>query len=916
VAEAEAAEGAFAAYDRWRRLRIETQIGDRGMEALRLLPLLLHVNHPGLPGHVEDPTCPCGIAEYSPSPGDIALAQRHFPGGQVRRAGVLRPVVDVVAVMGSAGTIGFSGESDLDVWVCHRSSLTGPSLDLYRTKVQAVERWLNESSGFEIHLFLQPTDRIRDNDFGETDVEGCGSAMGALLKEEFYRTGVLLAGKVPFWRVVPPGAGADGYCAHVERLCGAPGFHADAYVDLGWVARVPLGELFGAVVWQIVKGWKSPFKSALKMGLLESAVRAGQEGPSLCEVLKEEVLRGERVDPYRLLFDQVLAHYRANGESNSQDLLARCFYLKTGVRLDSSPSGKTPRRQSDQAVLAEYVASWGWGSRRITHLNDFHAWKFEWVHALAREVDRFFLRTYQRIRAALDESGETQRITPRDLTILGRKLQAVYRRVPHKVETLHLITRGVEEATVSLYQEMQPDGELPWRLYRGRATPLNVDAKEADLFRTSADAVDLLVWAAQNKIVGARTRIFCHGIRGEMSAADLEALGQMLAAFVASVDREDRGHEALLEPPRVTRLLAIPSFLADTSGDRGLGAVYATTWGETYYQRWDSADALRAFLEESFIPFLLESPSPQAVEVFAPPRKVGTAQASPRRLQRELPAAAAFLGGSEHPADLRRRLVGAAEPGFYVLDRVRPGEIRYRTFPDRQALVGYLSAVGPHGRVETRVEGVSGDLAMTRTLFETALPGVLDVFLLDEPQWQTLFVVDEVGNLTSFSHAPEEVPYALAKLLVFLEGIFPELASQAQSPLRGKTLTEALRIHTLLVDGACRVLTATHEYLGKVRALGLRPVGLTIEKMDGAGGPGGGYRITWGSQRIESGEFENPLAEVRQRIRQARSSRLDYDVFVTRLFLDERFTAECCGPFVATGHYLFYKKVIEQRLSR
>jgi len=915
VAAAEAAERAFAAYDRWRRARMGAQVGERGVEALRLLPLLLHVNQPGLPGYVEDPARPCGIAEYSPSASELALARRHFPEAPVRRAGVLRPAVDLVAVMGSAGTIGFSGESDLDVWVCHQASLAGPDLALYRGKVQAVERWLTRHSGLEIHLFLQPTGRIRDNDFGETDVESCGSAMGALLKEEFYRTGVLLAGKRPVWRLVPPGASPEEYRGHLERLRAAPAFHADAYVDLGWVAQVPLGELFGAAVWQIVKGWKSPFKSALKIGLLESAVRARREGPPLCEVAKERVLSGDRVDPYRLLFDQVLAHYRANGESNSEDLLARCFYLKTGVRLDPSTSGKPPRRESDEAVLAEYVASWGWGARRIAHLNAFHGWKFEWVQALAKEVDRYFLRTYQRIRAALDESGEAQRITPRDLTILGRKLQAVYRRVPHKVETLHLVTRGVEEASVSLYQEMQPDGEIPWRLYRGRATPLNVDGKETDLFRVSADLVDLLVWAAQNKILGGRTRIFCHGIRGEVPAADVEALGQMLAAFVAAIEGEEPSHAALLERPRPTRFLVIPSFLAETAGERGLAAVYTTTWGETYYQRWESTDALRTFLEEAFIPFLLESPSPGNVEVFAPPRKVGTANASPRRLQRELPAAAAFLGGAEYPPDLRRRLVGAVGPGFYVLDRVSTQEIRYRTFPDRQALFGYLSAVGPHGRVETRVEGVSGDLAMARAVFETATPGALDIFLLEEPALQTLFVVDEVGNLACFSHGPEDAPYALAKLLVFLEGVVPDLAVQAQSPLNGRTLSESLRIHTLLVDGACRVLTATHEHLGRVRALGLQPVGLTIEKGVGDGSPGGGYRVTWGSQTIESGAFENPLAELRRRIRQARGSGLDYAVFVTRLFLDERFTAEACGPFVTTGHYLFYKKVIEQRLS-
>ncbi|MBE0617689.1 MAG: class I adenylate cyclase, partial [Proteobacteria bacterium] len=491
--EAAAAGEAFAAQDRHRRHRLEAQVGEKAREALRLLPLLLHVNQPGLPGYVDDASCPAGIADFSPTGADLNLARRLFPEASPRRSGILRPVVDLLAVMGSAGTIGFSGESDLDVWVCHDIPTSTNTLGLYRRKVLAVETWLNEHSGLEIHLFLQASERVRANDFGETDVEGCGSAMGALLKEEFYRTGILLAGKAPFWRLVPPGVGPEEYRRHWDLLRAAGPFVVDGYLDLGWVARVPPGELFGAAVWQIVKGWKSPFKSALKMGLLEHAVRSDREDPPLCELLKSRILTGERVDPYRLLFDQVLAHYRERGESASEDLLARCFYLKTGMRLAPTAPVPPPGREGDLAVLAEYVASWGWGPRRLQHLNDFHEWKFEWVQALAREVDRYFLRTYQRIRSALDESGEAQRITPRDLTILGRKLQTVYRRVPHKVETLHLVTRGVEEVSVSLYQEMLPDGEAPWRLFRGRVTPLNVDGREGDLLRASGDLLELLV---------------------------------------------------------------------------------------------------------------------------------------------------------------------------------------------------------------------------------------------------------------------------------------------------------------------------------------------------------------------------------------------------------------------------------------
>lgn len=902
-------EEAFSAFNRHRRARLEAQIGEKGREALRLLPLLLHLNQPGLPGYVEDPACPLGVPDYSPGHGDFGLARRLFPGAELRRTGILRPFVELVAVMGSAGTIGFTGESDLDIWVCH-APVPPHAEALYRDKVQAVEAWMNAHSGQEVHLFLQDTRRICANDFGQADVEGCGSAMGALLKEEFYRTGVLLAGRTPFWWVVPPGAGPEEYGRLLGRLRQEAGRDGIPFTDLGPVARVALGELFGAAIWQIVKSWKSPFKSALKMGLLEKAVRSGGSGEPLCEILKARVHAGERPDPYRLLFDEVLAHYRGQGDAETEDLLARCFYLKTGLRLDpDAPAGTGTT--ADEEVLSQYVRSWSWGPRRLKHLNQFGGWKFEWVQGLAKEIDRYFLRTYQRIRAAIEECGESQRITDRDLTILGRKLQTVYRRAPHKVETLHLVGQGAEEATLTLYQEALPDGDAPWSLFRGLVNAFNVEDKRPDLLRTSGDPLELLVWAAQNHLLGRQTRLSSKGAERDIPSADLEGVAQILAAHVAQTHQETPPLEALLEKPLPTRLSVVPNLGRDDEGVRSLGAVWSTTWGETFYRRWEGADAFRDFAEELLLPFLGECEPAGRLHVWAPSRKVGGVRGAHWRLQREVPAMAAFLGGRGAPAGVRRRYVGAEVGGYLVVDRSGDA-LTLKTFHDREGLLRYLSGVGPHGRVETRVESSPGDLAVVRALTEAATPGLVDVFILRETDRETLFVVDEVGHLSYTVHPLEGPPYALAKLLVFLEQTLPLVAGQAGSPLAAATLDEGVRIHTLLCEGTCRVFTSTFEHIHRARALGLNPMGLTIERQSGRAG---GYIVTWGDQVLRSGEVGNPLEEVRRRIRATRSSGLDYGPFVTRLFLDDRFVADHCGPFVTTGHYLFYKKAIEQRLG-
>ena len=894
---------------RWQRLC--RQVGEPGTEALELLPFLLHVNLPGLPGYVPGRSCPCGVADYSPPARVLKAARRRFPEARVRRTGALRPAVDLVAVMGSAGTIGFTGESDLDVWVCHGPGLSPREADLLRSKVHAVERWLNENTGLEVHLFLQSTESIRANDFGQTDLEGCGSAMGALLKEEFYRTAIVLAGKLPLWWVVPAGLTPQAYAEHAEQMARDPTLVTDTYVDLGWVARVPLGELFGAAVWQIVKGWHAPFKSALKMGLLEKVVSTDLPVPPLCETLKERVHAGDRPDPYCVLFDAVLEHYRAAGDIEAEDLLARCFYLKTGIRLDPERLEALQEDPGDAGVMARYVARWGWGPRTLRHLNEFGQWRFEWVVDLARDVDRFFLRAYQRIRTALERAGETQRITARDLTVLGRTLQVLYRRIPNKVETLHRIADRVEEAQLTLLQESLPRGEVFWRLYRGWVTPATAEQRLHDVLREGSDPMELLVWAAHNRLLGSKTALATWPQGESPAAAEAEQVARTLVEF----RQRWGGHGAaapqhLLERPRTRALIVVLNFGLPVGRVRQVGAVYTTTWGEVFYRRWQGAEALDRFLEESLVPFLLDGGEAGTFRAVCPSRAPGGGGAL-HRLERTLPALAEFLGGKGPPAGVRRRYLLKEEGRYLILDRPGPDACRLHVLFDQESALRFLSGVGPYHRVETRIERQAGDPAVLATVFEAAEYGRIDVFVLREADRETLFVVDEVGNLSVSHHVPEPHLYALARLLLFLENVFPEVAVQPGSPLAGRVvLEEVLRIHILVYDGTCRAFTATQDHLHRVRALGLRPTGLVIERSGG-----GGYRIQWGDQIIDSRQYPDPLGEVRRRILKSRRSGGSYDVFVTRLFLDEAFRRQHCGAFATMGHYLFYKRAIEHRLS-
>lgn len=913
---AAAAEKAFLFYNNNRRLRLEAQTGEKVCHALKMLPFLLHVNIPGLPGYIKNAASVSGVAGYHPQNPDLILAKKLFPKADIKRSGIFKPVLELIAVMGSAGTIGFTGESDLDVWVCcSRELIHGPGFDGCKKKVQEIEDWLNKFTGTEIHLFLQASERISRNDFGEADLEGCGSAMGALLKEEFYRTNVLIAGRIPFWWLTPPGASPISYEKYVERLRADPSIPTDGYVDLGPVARVPLGELFGAAIWQISKGWKSPFKSALKMGLLEKTVSMGKEVPPLCEMLKDRVLSGLTPDPYRLLFDEILSYQKSKNDVMGSDLLCRCFYLKAGIQINPDMLDTVIRTVGDEKIMAEYVRDWGWGCQVVRHLNAFKKWKFELVQGLAQELDQYFLGAYQRIRDALDRSGETQKITARDLTILGRKIQTAYRRIPNKIETLHMVAKNIVEPTMSLCQNTLPNGELQWKLYSGAVTPFNMDEKDSNMLRASSDALELLSWSAQNQLVGPHTRMLCKGIDRDISAADAEALAQALCEFIKQNKEAEHDLNHLLESPLPINLLVMPNMGISSENIREISSVSITTWGEVFYRRWVGRECYKSFIEEEFIPFMLQCRSSGKIEVFASSRKIGSLMAPQNKLRRELPSILNFLGLCRHGNEVRRSYVGFMDDFFYMIDRTGEKTANYKAFPDKTSLLRYLSGVGKWRKVELKVENHTGFLAILKAVAEAAVYGMIDIFILNEGHTETIIINDEIGNLTHFSSVSEDSPYALAKLIAFLENLMPDLTSQPDSPLCGRKLNDVLRIHTLVCRGMCKAMDSTHKSMAKVNELGLNPKGLIIEKIGMKNEGAGAYKITWGDQTIKSGEYPNPLAEVKKRIMATRSAGSSYGVTVTRLFLDESFTSDYCGTFAATGHYLFYKKAIELRLS-
>ncbi|MGL4477157.1 MAG: class I adenylate cyclase, partial [Aeromonas veronii] len=322
-----------ARYDDITRLKTQRALGlmsRYGQQVFQLLPVMLHFNHPLLPGYVSGDV-PHGIWSFS-----ATAEQQAFIDDLCRNANCQSGLathdraIQGLYSMGSTSSIGQCCHSDLDIWVCHVAGLSQERLDLLELKCQQLSKWA-EQRGVDLNFFLIPEDKFRQTNDAQMQGESCGSAQHLLLLDEFYRSAMRIAGKRLIWYLVPTECD-DHYDAYVNELFESGKLKQDDWLDLGSFDRIPAEEYFGSALWQLYKGIDSPYKAVLKSVLMEAYSHEYPNTRLLSMIGRDWFQHNEgmhyRLDNYCLMLDKVTNYLKSIGDMARLDLVRRCFYLK------------------------------------------------------------------------------------------------------------------------------------------------------------------------------------------------------------------------------------------------------------------------------------------------------------------------------------------------------------------------------------------------------------------------------------------------------------------------------------------------------------------------------------------------------------------------------------------------------------
>ncbi|CAK0772167.1 adenylate cyclase, class 1 [Gammaproteobacteria bacterium] len=530
--------------------RTQDSLRQRQKDFIDLLPLLFHVNHPMLPGYISKAT-PCGISDYQPTQESIKAARRFANISGFGRQLLPSYAVYSIFIMGSVGTVAHSEKSDLDIWLCHNPNLSAPELAELGKKGTAIEEWALTRE-LEVHFFLMDADKFKAGQCGDVDSESSGTAQHHLLLEEFYRTGLYVAGRYPAWWLIPPEYEHD-YDNCLRSLIDKRFIASDDIIDFGGLPDIPAAEFFGAGLWQVYKGIDSPYKSVLKILLMEIYAKEYPNIDLLCLRYKKAVYIGitglDQLDPYIMLINKLEEYLNRRNEPLRLDLVRRCFYLKINIALSTEGAARTVSWRRE--LMESLITAWEWDKNQLALIDAHDTWKIGQVLKERKILIEELTNSYRLLSNFGREHAQLLSISQNDLNILGRKLYAAFERKPEKIDIVYRgIVKDLTETHITIQKLSDQEGKEGWLLLNSAPNKIGA-AQKKEPIKQSLSVMTLLAWGYFNKIIGQNTMIALQARNTILDMKEINAVIRCLREFSPNAKLPPLETEYLNKPPQI-----------------------------------------------------------------------------------------------------------------------------------------------------------------------------------------------------------------------------------------------------------------------------------------------------------------------------------------------------------------------------
>ena len=921
----------FLGLNRERLRRTRDVLRSRQRDVMDILTLLFHANHPSFPGYVSKNT-PVGVADYQPSKATLDAAKKLVRSFDYKKKALPRYDIHSMFLMGSSGTIAYSESSDFDIWLCHRSDLSGPQLDELQHKAEAIEKWADEF-GLEVHFFLMDAEKFKEGSVVELSVESSGSAQHHLLLEEFYRTGLLLAGRYPVWWLVPPNEEIN-YDAYVDRLKLRRDIRDSETIDFGGLPNAPAEEFLGAALWQLYKGVDSPYKAVLKLMLMETYASEYPNVRLLCTQFKQEIHDGEidmvSLDPYIMLYKKLANYLDGPEQAEKLELVRRCFYFKVNEQLGKPVDEKYMTWQRE--VMEELTASWGWTNTYMAVLDTRAEWKINRVIDERRSLVGALTQGYQFLSKFAREHVQLSMISQRDLHILGRKLYAAFERKAGKID---IINRGVSDDVVESHLTFHhAGGDGGWMLFRGN---INSDEmRNHKPLKRAHSVVELTAWCFFNRLADDRTVVVLQGKEINITMNEVRSINRLFDNLFPGGRLASSSMDDLTDTPRMIRaalLVNVADDMVDSQVRDGkhmtsnrtdalsyggvcnnlinsFDFVFQTSWQEVLTFRYTGPkgvlECLRAYFQWT----------PRSKGVEPPPVKIqcdvtGRAMVIQKRVEELFDDVKSCFYSGSHPETVRYLFCIGRSHYLLQIENDVLAYTQHDTFND---LLNKLSEPA-----EQFTTVVADRYALKNTLmpmvYRLNKEGVIQVFYQVDGTSVDVYVVDENGSLY-FHRADNQNPEVLLnQYRRFFDSVtYRQMIQRGDAPVgSAEEATPKIQFFQAGRGRDGRLILQRKTVESNVAAGGYFNLQVIGEDV---GDGKSMFTIYCNDVELTSLEFGDGLfSEVARHVLEQRKSGLLYPIYITDIDMPATMLGKDSSVSTQTINYLNYKRFIESKLN-
>jgi adenylate cyclase class 1 len=887
---------------------------------LELLALIFHQNHPLLPGFISSNT-PAGIPDFTPTKAMLKAAKLFTRSYRYKRRASKSYAIEGLFLMGSVSSIAFTKTSDIDIWLCHQPNLSQGAITKLQNKATAIEKWA-ASLNLEVHFFLINSEQFRTGKGTPISTESSGKTQHFLLLEEFYRTAIYIAGKFPVWWLVPPHE-QQNYPSYVEHLLEKRFISRHEIIDFGGLNAVPVEEFVSATLWHIYKAIYSPYKSLLKLLLMESYASEFPQPKWLSTELKQIVYQGQflfdDLDPYLLIYRKVEKYLQKTHATGRIDLVRKCLYLKVLGHSDKYSDPRT--RHIQEAFIKNVARRWDWEESNLVELGRRDSWNINNAlqehNTIVRQLTQChrmnigFALNYLKANYQYDE----------DSRLIGRKLFSFLEKKPDKVEIIS--TRSTIqsiEKEISILEISFAEGRMGWGLFLGNKKTEHPDRHEA--IKTSWSLIEILVWMVVNGLYHKKLKIQVRFDSLTLNTSDIQlALSQISQFLSHNLSIEDKSLKiyrqrktqvaslvfinlgVLLPESRDNRLVmmsersdALSYGIAKENFIRTIDCISISSWGEIFFSKHYEVEGLfTCFIENINKSMDAKKPALMTVACYTPLRS----QSIILRIQNiyQMLLRSYTIEASKS----RIRYILPSSQAYFMFQEIN-GALKFYKIDSSSQLLKEL------GKSQDAFCSVHFDPAVLET---TAIPylytlnksGAIQVFFIMATDAIDLYVIDEKGALFYQRHVKTTAKRLWTAYSVFLETVnnnhnfdyelvieYYEVFSNSSGVFSYKRLKSETAM--------------TQDFLP------IRVTGIEIDQSQI------NYTIYCGGDEFTSINFgDQVFKKASEYVVQLRNNKEHYPVYITDIDVPWTILGFDSAKQFQTIRYLQYKQKIENRLN-